>query len=152
MKVYNQEKTEIIENPDLEKGWLRDDKIVSNVIPATEAIPEKFHYEYKVYENGGRERFKIVDVEGVSAKPETYEYEDVKVFIPFTEEQLVNIELNKLTSWFEWYDSQMAQYNRCQRLGLEFDRDIAELDAEAVKNQLRIREINEELKKFEVKS
>ena len=28
MKIYNQEKTEIIENPNLEKGYLIHDKIV----------------------------------------------------------------------------------------------------------------------------
>ena len=47
MKIYNQEKTEIIENPDLEKGYLQLDRIVSKTIPAVEGVEEQFHYEYK---------------------------------------------------------------------------------------------------------
>lgn len=64
-----------------------------------------------------------------------------------TEEQLLNIELNELTEWFTYYDNQVAQYNRCQRLGIEFDKDINELDKEANQKQLRIREIKEKLNK-----
>ena len=58
----------------------------------------------------------------------------------------LNNELNEINQWFVWYDNQIAQYNRCQRLGLEFDKDINELDNEATQKQLRIREINAQLK------
>lgn len=64
----------------------------------------------------------------------------------------LNNELNELTQWFTYYDNQVAQYNRCQRLGVEFDNDINELDNEATQKQLRIREINAKLKEFQTKS
>jgi hypothetical protein len=63
-----------------------------------------------------------------------------------TEEELLNIELKEINLWFTWYDNQVAQYNRSQRLGIEFDRDINELDNEATQKQLRIREIQDKLK------
>ena len=93
MKIYNEEKTQVLENPDLKKGWLKQDKIVIKTIPATEEIKEQFHYEYKDYfdENGnlfGQDRIKVVDVAYEPAKPENYEYEDIQVYILFTEEEL----------------------------------------------------------------
>jgi hypothetical protein len=54
-------------------------------------------------------------------------------------------ELAALYEWFAWYDVQVMQYGRCQRLGVEFDQDMAVLDAEAVIKQERIREIREGL-------
>lgn len=52
-------------------------------------------------------------------------------------------ERQELLQWFEWYDKQVMQYERCQRLGVEFDKDIHELDEQATVNQQRLREINE---------
>lgn len=152
MKIYNQEKTEIIEKPDLKKGYLQPDQIISKIIPAVEAVKEQFHYKYKVYENGGRDRFKIVDVEGIEAKPETYEYEDIMVYIPFNEKQLLENELREIDEWFTWYDKQVAQYHRSKRQGIAFDKNIEDLDNDADSKQIRIREIKEQLKQFETKS
>ena len=96
MKIYNQSKTEILENPDLEKGYLKQDKIVTKIIPAQEEVKEQFHYEYKEYPNGGKDQIKVVDVAYKPAKPETYEYEDIQVYIPYTEKELARIEIGKL--------------------------------------------------------
>ena len=90
MKIYNQSKTEILENPDLEKGYLKQDKIVTKTIPAQEEVKEQFHYEYKVYPNGGKDQIKVVDVEYRPAKPESYEYEDIQIYKPYTEEEYIN--------------------------------------------------------------
>lgn len=51
------------------------------------------------------------------------------------------IEIAEIKEWFSWYDNQVCQYQRAIRLGLEFDKNIDELDAEAVKKQERIREL-----------
>lgn len=51
-------------------------------------------------------------------------------------------ELLEINTWFNEYDNQVKQYQRCQRLGLDFDRDINELDNQAKTYQERIREIN----------
>lgn len=63
-----------------------------------------------------------------------------------TEEEKLESELLELDSWFKWYDNQVAQYNRCQRLGTKFDKDIKKLDNQAAINQARIAEIREILK------
>ncbi|MGE5494625.1 MAG: hypothetical protein ACM3S4_04920 [Burkholderiales bacterium] len=52
-------------------------------------------------------------------------------------------ELNTLYAWFDEYDKQIAQYQRCLRTGEQYDKDIAALDTEANQKQLRIREIRQ---------
>lgn len=96
MKIYNKDKNAIIENPDLEKGYLLFDQIVSKTIPAVEAVEEQFHYVYKEYPNGGKDRIKVVDIPAVEAKPETYEYDDIQVYIPYTEKEYAEVTISKL--------------------------------------------------------
>lgn len=147
MKIYNQEKTEILKNPDLEKGYLVEDKIVSKIIPAQEEVKEQFHYEtIREYENGGKDVKKVVEVEYKPYIPQHEEYEDIQIYIPYTEKELLNNELNKLYTWFNKYDNQVKQYERCQRLDIEFDKDISQLDTQATINQKRISEIRNILK------
>lgn len=55
-------------------------------------------------------------------------------------------ELAQLYFWFEEYDSQIHQFHRCLRLGIEFDKDVKELDKQAVINQERIKIIKNILK------
>lgn len=54
-------------------------------------------------------------------------------------------ELFELETWFSnVYDMQMKQYDRCQRLGIEFTSSygtVEELDAQAVGNAARIKEL-----------
>ena len=50
-------------------------------------------------------------------------------------------EISEINNWFVQYDRQVSQYQRAVRLGDVFDKDIAELDAEAVKKQMRMREL-----------
>lgn len=65
----------------------------------------------------------------------------------------LNNELNELVAWFEgYYRCQVEQYNRCQRTGDVYDKDIVALDKQANDAQIRIREIKEQLKQFETKS
>ena len=55
-------------------------------------------------------------------------------------------EQEQLIDWFEEYDNQVKQYQRCIRLGIEYDKDIVELDNQAKINQERIKEIRNILK------
>lgn len=41
--------------------------------------------------------------------------------------------------WFEEYDNQVKQYQRCVRLGIDFDKDIVELDNQAKVYQEELR-------------
>lgn len=63
------------------------------------------------------------------------------VEITYSETDLASAELGNLEYWFEQYDKQVIQYQRSLRLGVEFDKDIAELDRLAVDNAKRIKEL-----------
>lgn len=62
------------------------------------------------------------------------------------DKMLNEIELGNLYAWFEEYDNQVKQYNRCQRMGIAYDKDIKELDNQAKINAERITEIRNLLK------
>ncbi len=62
-----------------------------------------------------------------------------------TQEELLELELRNLYAWFEEYDNQVKQYNRCQRLGIEYDKNIKQLDNQAKANADRITEIRKDL-------
>lgn len=70
MKIYNQDKTELLENPDLSKGWLRHEQVIVNSTP------------------------ELID--GQSVKPESYEYEMIAIYVPYTEEELEANEIFRL--------------------------------------------------------
>jgi hypothetical protein len=67
----------------------------------------------------------------------------MKYFYNDTPEQAVaRTEIEQLENWFNnYYRCQIEQYQRCVRLGIEFDKDIVELDTQAMKNQARIAEL-----------
>lgn len=63
------------------------------------------------------------------------------VEVTYSEKDLATAELGKLELWFAEYDKQTIQYQRSVRLGIEFDKDMAELDKQAVINAQRIKEL-----------
>lgn len=100
MRIYNAEKTKVLENVDLELGYLQGDRLL-----ISEEQQEQFHYEEKKYDNGGIARYKIVD------KPyKPAEYEDIQVYILYTKKELNQNKINELTSWFDnYFDKQLTQ-------------------------------------------
>ena len=62
-----------------------------------------------------------------------------------TQNELLELELRSLYAWFEEYDNQVKQYNRCQRMGITYDKDIKQLDNQARANANRITEIRKDL-------
>ena len=58
-----------------------------------------------------------------------------------TQEELAQIEIMELEQWFKEYDKQTIQYQRSLRLAIGFDKDITELDNQAVINANRIKEL-----------
>lgn len=94
MEIYN-EQMELIENPDLNQGWL-EEKLRSVIHEAVEAVEEVWHYETETeYENGGRDLVKVIDVPGVEAKPAWEEETAYQVYHPYTQEELAAIEAQK---------------------------------------------------------
>lgn len=125
MKVYNQNKTEILTEFDLEKGYLKSDTLEIE-IPEQNAVEEKYHYEtVKEYENGGKDVKKVIDVEAkpyISAHIET---EEIQVYIPYTEDELAKIaakrEIAELKSKLSETDYKAIKYAE----GLYTDEEYA---------------------------
>ncbi len=94
MRVFNEDKTQEVKEYDLNKGHLELDKLFIRHHKAVEEIKEQWHYETIVeYPNGGKDVEKIIDVPYQAPQEEYDEYEDIYVYIPYTDEELE--ELNK---------------------------------------------------------
>lgn len=110
MKVYNENKTEILEIYDLELGYLKADKILKEHHEAVPEIPaitveakvaeitanggkveEIGGKQYKVVEefpNGGKTVEEIKETPAIPAKDAYDEYEDIQVYTLYTAEEL----------------------------------------------------------------
>ena len=96
MKVYNKDKTQILEEYDLEKGYLKEDTLTTHY-DEVQAVEEQSHYEIIAeYPNGGKEVDKVIDVEGVEYKPARDEVENIYVYVPYTEEEILENKKNEL--------------------------------------------------------
>lgn len=117
MKVYNQDKTNILELYDLSKGYLKEDILITHY-DEVKAVEEKGHYEtIAEYPNGGKDVEWVVDVKGVEYKPARDEEEEILVYIPYTEEEILENKKNELRNKREiecfsiinrgklWYDN-----------------------------------------------
>lgn len=76
-----------IEAPDLTKGYLKPETQTVHYDAVT-GVEEVSHYEYKTYPNGGRDRWKVVDVPGVAAKEAYDEEVEVQRYVLYTAEEL----------------------------------------------------------------
>lgn len=112
MKIYNQEKTQILENPDLSAGRLQKDKILVQAHAAVaaksaeeyaaelqaqgatvETINGKLYEIVQVFPNGGR---SVREIKATPAQEAWNEYEDIQVYIPYTAEELQAQTLSKI--------------------------------------------------------
>lgn len=151
MKVYNQDKTEILTNYDLTKGYLINDKILKEIIPKKEYIEEKGHYEItKEYDNGGKDVTWVVDVKGQNAEDEKEIYEDIQIYIPFTLSELAQSEIDELKLWFDnTYTYQEQKYRRLIALnkldddGIDAQTKLVVLYEEAEQKRARIQELEQ---------
>lgn len=77
-----------VQNPDLDLGYLTNDRIFIAHHEAIEAVKEVYHYETeREYPNGGRDVKKVVDVPAVEAKEAWDEYEDIQRYTLYTPEE-----------------------------------------------------------------
>lgn len=89
MRIFNEEKTEELANPDTERGYLKQDKLFVAHHEAQEEVKRQSHYEVIAeYPNGGKDLREVIDVEYQPAKESWDEYEDILVYIPYTQAQL----------------------------------------------------------------
>lgn len=141
MKVYNEEKTQVLTEYDLSKGYLKNETITRHV-PVTEAVEEVSHYEIvKEYPNGGKDVKKIIDVEGRKAVPEHNESEEIKVYVLYSEAELEKRRLNSLrirrqpllAAFDKWEKGVLRGREKDDKSVMAWYKAILELDEEAVK-------------------
>ena len=97
MRIFNQEKTQELFEPDLEKGYLQSDTLFIQHHNAVEEVKEQGHYETLVeYPNGGKDVSWVVDVPAVEAKEAYDEYENIQVYIPYSEEELESMKQQEI--------------------------------------------------------
>lgn len=130
MKTYNKEKTQEITNPDLSLGRLVADKLFVEHHDAVPAVVGKtseelaqerqaqgaevffnelrglWYYVDRKFENGGRSVKALYPVQAVEAKEAWDEYEDIYIYVPYTEEELEVIKAQKKISEYKAYLSQ----------------------------------------------
>lgn len=141
MKVYNHEKSEILTEYDLDKGYLKSDTIETE-IAEQKAVEEKWHYEViKEYPNGGKDIEKVIDVEGKPYIAAHTEVEEIQVYIPYTEEELERISANReiaeLKVKLEKTDYQAIKYAE----GVLSEKEYAEMKAQRQEWRKRINEL-----------
>lgn len=86
MKIIDSNGLEIT-TPDLTKGYLKPETQTIHH-DAVAGVEEVSHYEYKTYPNGGRDRWKVVDVPGVDPQPAWDEDVPVQRYVLYTAEEL----------------------------------------------------------------
>ena len=92
MRILDENNVEIT-SPDLSLGHLVEEEVFVAHHPAVEAVREQWHYEtVNDYLNGGKDVVKVIDVPGVEAKDAWDEYETIKRYVPYTEEELAALE------------------------------------------------------------
>lgn len=77
----------LIENPDLTLGYLKQETQTIHH-DAVAGVEEVWHYEFKTYPNGGKDRWKVVDVPGVAAQEAYDEEVEVQRYNLYTAEEL----------------------------------------------------------------
>lgn len=88
MRIFDENGIEI-ESPNLEKGYLKNDRLLIQHHEAVEAVEEVGHWETVAeYPNGGKDVEWIVDTPGVEAAEAWDEYEEILRYIPYTETEL----------------------------------------------------------------
>lgn len=96
MRILDINGNEIL-NPDYSLGYVVEEKLFIAHHDAVEAVKEVGHYEViaEYPETGGKDVEWVVDIAAVEAAEAWDEYEDILRYIPYTEEELAQIEAER---------------------------------------------------------
>lgn len=93
---------------------------------AVQAVAEVAHYEtIRVYENGGKDVRKVIDVPAVKAKPAWDEVVKEQVFVPYTQKELDALRIKELKALLAQSDYKAIKYAE----GLISETDYAPIKA-----------------------
>mgnify|MGYP001441860870 CR=1 FL=1 len=116
MKILDQQGNEIL-NPDLEKGYLKSDKLTIHH-DAVESVAEQSHLRtVRVYPNGGKDVEKVIDVPATIGHDAYDEYEDIQRYTPYTDAELAEIEKQKNTPTLERRVAALEEMQLAQIMG-----------------------------------
>lgn len=97
MKVYNEDKTKELIEYDIALGYLKNDKIL---IKHNDEVKENIVYKTTVFSNGGIS--KVPDMEkSILAKKAYDEYEDIQIYVPYTESEIKNRKIAELKAYLD---------------------------------------------------
>ena len=110
-EIYN-ENMEIIENPDLEKGWIEDTKRTIHH-EEIQGVTEQGHYEtIAEYPNGGKDIEWIIDVPGVDHVPAWDEDIPIQIYHPYTQEEMDRMEAERNKPTYEQRIATLEEENK----------------------------------------
>ena len=111
MRVFDKLKKKELLNYDLEKGYLMNDRLFIKHHEAVQAVEEKGHYEtIKEYPNGGKDVKWVIDIPAVQEREAYDEYEDIQVYVPYTEKELTEHRILELKGYLYDTDYQAIKY------------------------------------------
>lgn len=111
MRIFDETKSYEIENPNLEYGYLKLDKRLIKSHPYKPSIKEIGHYEtVATYSNGGKEVKWVVDVQGREEQQAYDEFEQIQVYVLFSEKQLAQKRISNLKEKLSNTDYQAIKY------------------------------------------
>ena len=165
MKIYNPDKTQELNEKDLDMslGRLVQDKIVVVHHEATAAIPAKTVAEqvaeltaqgirvkeirgkqYRVtatYPNGGEDVEEITEMAEIPAKAAYDDYEDIQVYVPYTEQELQEIADKRRHAELKTELAKIKEDIEQENFGLvRDDYEVKKERAAAIINELRVLE------------
>lgn len=121
MKVYNADKTQELTEYDLEKGYLKPDKLLIGTVP--EQAEERTE-EVIEYPNGGKEIIPTI----VTPYRAAYdEYEDIQVYIPYTAQEIAQRRISELKPLLTAEDYKIIKCMEAQLTGATMPYDYEDL-------------------------
>jgi hypothetical protein len=113
MRILDETKTKELnlEKLDFQKGYLKADKLLIQHHNEIKGQAEKGHYEIvKMFPNGGGESKWVVDIPFVQSVEAWDEYEDIQIFIEYTEKELAEKEILILKQKLNASDHKVIKY------------------------------------------
>ena len=97
MRVFDLYKSYELTSYDTTKGYLKQDKLIIKHHNEVAETQEQGHYEtIKTYDNGGKDVMWVVDIPKVEHQDAYDEYEDILVYVPYTDKELAEREIETL--------------------------------------------------------
>lgn len=111
MRIFNKDKTVELTEYDETKGSLVPDQLFVAHHEAVQGVAEQGYYEtIKEYPNGGKDMRWKITTPAVQSRAAYDEYEDILVFIPFSEAKCAAFEIADLKQQLRDTDYQAIKY------------------------------------------